>query len=134
MRLRRRFTQPRRKIENIDLTEIIIDGQSAHNYWIEQTGKVEINGQNLYNTLLELIDSTDYQFAQEGNEDNDGGKEKLLDSVFRAFKKEAEFKMIEKYDLTEKINEAKEQKYGLLEPSFEIQEDQGKELLPRSKD
>ena len=34
MRLRRRFTQPRRKIENIDLTEIIIDGQSAHNYWI----------------------------------------------------------------------------------------------------
>ena len=42
--------------------------------------------------------------------------------------------MIEKYDLTEKINEAKEQKYGLLEPSFEIQEDQGKELLPRSKD
>ena len=134
MRLKRRLTQPRKKIENIDLTEIIIDGQSAHNYWIEQTGKVEINGQNLYNTLSELIESTDYQFAQEGNEDNDGGKEKLLDSVFRAFKKEAEFQMIEKYDLSERISEAKEQKYGLLEPSFEIQEDQGKELLPRSKD
>tara|TARA_R110002020_G_scaffold132738_4_gene296316 strand:+ start:2021 stop:5530 length:3510 start_codon:yes stop_codon:yes gene_type:complete len=131
MRLKRRLSQPNRKIENIDLTQVTKNGQSAYNYWIEKIGKTQINGQNLYNTLLDTIESFEYQSAQEGDENNNGGKEIIIDSVFNAFKRQARSDMIEEYGLSEEIKKAREQKYGLREPSYDIQEKQGKEILPR---
>ena len=130
IRLKRRLPQPKRDLENINLTEIKKNNQSAHNYWIERIGKTEVNGQNLYDTLLEIIESTDYEFAQEGNENNRGGKEIIIDSIFNAFKTQAKEDMIEEYDLLETIIEKKEQKYSLREPSYDIEEGP-KELLPR---
>jgi len=131
VRLKRRLSQPNKNIGNIDLTEIKKNNQSAHNYWIERIGKTEVNGQNLYDTLLEVIESTDYEFAQEGDENNRGGKEIMIDSVFNAFKRQAEQDMIEEYDLLEAIEQEKEQEYSLREPSYDIQEQKGKEILPR---
>ncbi len=130
IRLRRRLSQPKNKIENIDLREIIKNGQSAYNYQIERIGKTEINGQNLYDTLLDVIESDQYQSAQEGDENNRGGKEIIIDNIFNAFKRQAKADMIEEYELSEQIEIAKEQKYGLREPSYDIQEP-SKELLPR---
>jgi hypothetical protein len=131
VRLKRRLSQPKKNIGNIDLTEIKKNNQSAHNYWIERIGKTEVNSQNLYDTLLEVIESTDYEFAQEGDENNRGGKEIMIDSVFNAFKRQAEQDMIEEYDLLETIEQEKEQEYSLREPSYDIQEQKGKEILPR---
>jgi predicted oxidoreductase (fatty acid repression mutant protein) len=130
IRLRRRLSQPKNKIENIDLREIVKNGQSAYNYQIERIGKTEINGQNLYDTLLDVIESDQYQSAQEGDENNRGGKEIIIDNIFNAFKRQAKADMIEEYELSEQIEIAKEQKYGLREPSYDIQEP-SKELLPR---
>ena len=131
MRLRRRLTQPDRKIENINLTQIIKNGQSAHNYWIERIGKTEINGLNLYDTLSDVIESQEYELAQEGDETNRGGKEIIIDTVFNAFKRQARADMIEDYDLSDQIEIAREQEYGLREQSYDIEEKQGKEILPR---
>jgi len=131
VRLKRRLSQPNKNIGNIDLTEIKKNNQSAHNYWIERIGKTEVNSQNLYDTLLDVIESTDYEFAQEGDENNRGGKEIMIDSVFNAFKRQAEQDMIEEYDLLEAIEQEKEQEYSLREPSYDIQEQKGKEILPR---
>ncbi len=133
MRLRRRLSQPNKNIGNIDLTEVKKNNQSAHNYWIERIGKTEINGQNLYDTLSEVIESTDYEFAQEGDENNRGGKEIIIDNVFNAFKRQAKEDMIDEYDLLDSIQQEKEQEYSLREPSYDTEEQQGKEILPRRK-
>jgi len=130
MRLKRRLSQPNKKISNIDLTEIKKNNQSAYNYWIENIGKTEINGQNLYNTLSEVIESTDYEFAKEGNENDRGGKQIIIDSIFNAFKTQAKQDMIEHYDLLETIIEKKEETYSLRKPSYDTEEGP-KELLPR---
>ena len=131
MRLKRRLSQPNKNIGNIDLTEVKKNNQSAHNYWIERIGKTEVNGQNLYDTLSEVIESVNYEFAQEGDENNRGGKEIIIDNVFNAFKRKAKEDMIEEYDLLEAIQQQKEQEYSLKEPSYDIQEQKGKEILPR---
>lgn len=131
MRLRRRLSQPDSKIETIDLKEITKNGQSAYNYQIERIGKTEINGQNLYDTLLDAIESEQYQSAQEGNENDRGGKEIIIDKIFNAFKRQAKQDMIEEYELSEQIQIAKEEKYSLREPSYDIEEE-GKEILPRN--
>ena len=133
MRLKRRLSQPNKNIGNIDLTEVKKDNQSAHNYWIERIGKTEVNGQNLYDTLSEVIESTDYEFAQEGDENNRGGKEIIIDNVFNAFKRQAKQDMIEEYDLSDAIQQEKEQEYGLREPSYDTEEQKGKEILPRKE-
>jgi len=133
IRLKRRLSQPNKNIGNINLTEVKKNNQSAHNYWIERIGKTEVNSQNLYDTLLEVIESTDYEFAQEGNEDNRGGKEIIIDNVFNAFKRQAKQDMIEEYDLSDAIQQEKEQEYSLREPSYDTEEQKGKEILPRKE-
>ena len=133
IRLKRRLSQPKKNIGNIDLTEVKKNNQSAHNYWIERIGKTEVNSQNLYDTLSEVIESTDYEFAQEGNENNRGGKEIIIDNVFNAFKRQAEQDMIEEYDLSDAIQQEKEQEYSLREPSYDTEEQKGKEILPRKE-
>jgi hypothetical protein len=133
MRLKRRLSQPNKNIGNIDLTEVKKNNQSAHNYWIERIGKTEVNGQNLYDTLSEVIESTDYEFAQEGDENNRGGKEIIIDNVFNAFKRQAREDMIEEYDLSDAIIQEKEQEYSLREPSYDTEEQKGKEILPRKE-
>jgi len=134
IRLKRRLSQPNKNIGNINLTEVKKNNQSAHNYWIERIGKTEVNSQNLYDTLLEVIESTDYEFAQEGNEDNRGGKEIIIDNVFNAFKRQAKQDMIEEYDLSDAIQQEKEQEYSLREPSYDTEEQKGKEILPRKNE
>jgi len=133
MRLKRRLSQPNKNIGNIDLTEVKKNNQSAHNYWIERIGKTEVNGQNLYDTLSEVIESTDYEFAQEGDENNRGGKEIIIDNVFNAFKRQAREDMIEEYDLSDAIIQEKEQEYDLKKPSYDTEEQKGKEILPRKE-
>jgi len=133
MRLKRRLTQPKKNIGTIDLTEVKKNNQSAHNYWIERIGKTEINGQNLYDTLSEVIESTNYEFAQEGDENNRGGKEIIIDNVFNSFKRQAREDMIEEYDLSDAIIQEKEQEYDLKKPSYDTEEQKGKEILPRKE-
>jgi hypothetical protein len=133
IRLKRRLSQPNKNIGNIDLTEVKKNNQSAHNYWIERIGKTEVNGQNLYDTLSEVIESVNYEFAQEGDENNRGGKEIIIDNVFNAFKRQAKQDMIEEYDLSDAIQQEKEQEYSLREPSYDTEEQKGKEILPRKE-
>jgi ribosomal protein L18E len=131
MRLRRRLSPPNKKIENIDLTKEVKNGQSAYNYLMERIGKTEINGINLYQTLSDLIQSEIYLTAQEGDENNSGGKEILIDKVFNRFKTQAKFEMIEEYNLSGKIEQAQEEKYELRLPGEGRDFIGGKEILPR---
>lgn len=41
--------------------------------------------------------------------------------------------MIEEYDLSDAIQQEKEQEYGLREPSYDTEEQKGKEILPRKE-
>lgn len=98
---------------------------------MERIGKTEINGINLYQTLSDLIQSEIYLTAQEGDENNSGGKEILIDKVFNRFKTQAKFEMIEEYNLSGKIEQAQEEKYELRLPGEGRDFIGGKEILPR---
>jgi len=133
MRLKRRLPEPNRKLEKVvKLDEYEINGQSAHNYWVERIGKTEINGITLYETLEQTIEGSDYQFRQEGNENDRGGKEIIIDSIYNAFKRQAKQDMLEKYtEVNEAVENAREIKFGLREEKFDLDEESAKELLPR---
>ena len=132
MRLKIRLSEPNEmEFKIVNLIDYKKDNQSAHNYWIERIGKTEINGINLKEKLLDTIESIDYNRRQEGDENFDGGKEMILQRIFKSYKNKAYQDMLEEYpEVKEAIDEARKTKYGFRQSIYDIEE-KPKELLPR---
>ena len=132
MRLKIRLREPNEmELKIVNLIDYKKDYQSAHNYWIERIGKTEINGINLKEKLLDTIESIDYNRRQEGDENFDGGKEMILQRIFKSYKNKAYQDMLEEYpEVKEAIDEARKTKYGFRQSIYDIEE-KPKELLPR---
>ena len=105
------------KIKNktVDLTEYKKNGQSAYDYIMQNIGKVKIEGKTLTEYLQKTFDSKDYQNRQEGDINNDGGKQRYIKRIYKGFKDKAYYKMLEEYpNVKQAIIDATKQKYSLL--------------------
>jgi len=132
MRLKIRISEPNEtKFKIVNLIDYKKDNQSAHNYWVERIGKTEINGTNLKDQLLNIIESVDYNRRQEGDENFEGGKEIILKRIFQSYKNKAYQDMLEEYpEVKDAILKARETKYGFRKSTYNTEEMQ-KEVLPR---
>jgi len=132
MRLKIRISEPNEtKFKIVNLIDYKKDNQSAHNYWVERIGKTEINGTNLKDQLLNIIESVDYNRRQEGDENFEGGKEIILKRIFQSYKNKAYQDMLEEYpEVKDAILKARETKYGFRKSTYNTEEIQ-KEVLPR---
>ena len=132
MRLRVPLAEPPEdKFKIVNLTEYKKDGQSAHNYWIERTGKTKIGNRTFKEKLESTFNSLSYKRRQEGDENFDGGKEMTIRKIFQAYKDKAYQDMLDKYpEVDQAVKNARKQKYGFRKTIRDI-EDKPKELLPR---
>ena len=132
MRLKVRISERNEtKFNIVNLIKYKKDNQSAHNYWVERIGKTELNGINLKDQLLNIIESVDYNRRQEGDENFEGGKEIILKRIFQSYKNKAYQDMLEEYpEVKDAIDEARKTKYGFRKSTYDIEE-KPKEVLPR---
>ena len=132
-RLKVALSEPRKIIDNIELLDYKIDGQSAYDYWTERVGKTKVRGLTLKEKLERTFESLSYKRQQDGNLDFDGNKKRIIQRIFEVHKKQAFDDVLEKYKkLEEDLLNAKKEKYGFLQPMRlgDVKE-QPKELLPR---
>ena len=132
-RLKVALSEPRKIIDNIELLDYKIDGQSAYDYWTERVGKTKVRGLTLKEKLERTFESLSYKRQQDGNLDFDGNKKRIIQRIFEVHKKQAFGDVLEKYKkLEEDLLNAKKEKYGFLQPMRlgDVKE-QPKELLPR---
>jgi hypothetical protein len=132
-RLKVALSEPRKIIDNIELLNYKIDGQSAYDYWTERVGKTKVRGLTLKEKLERTFESLSYKRQQDGNLDFDGNKKRIIQRIFEVHKKQAFGDVLEKYKkLEEDLLNAKKEKYGFLQPMRlgDVKE-QPKELLPR---
>jgi len=132
-RLKVALSEPKKIIDNIELLDYKIDGQSAYDYWTERVGKTKVRGLTLKEKLERTFESLSYKRQQDGNLDFDGNKKRIIQRIFEVHKKQAFGDVLEKYKkLEEDLLNAKKEKYGFLQPMRlgDVKE-QPKELLPR---
>ena len=132
-RLKVILSEPKKIIDNIELLDYKIDGQSAYDYWTERVGKTKVRGLTLKEKLERTFESLSYKRQQDGNLDFDGNKKRIIQRIFEVHKKQAFDDVLEKYKkLEEDLLNAKKEKYGFLQPMRlgDVKE-QPKELLPR---
>ena len=132
-RLKVALSEPRKIIDNIELLDYKIDGQSAYDYWTERVGKTKVRGLTLKEKLERTFESLSYKRQQDGNLDFDGNKKRIIQRIFEVHKKQAFGDVLEKYKkLEEDLLNAKKEKHGFLQPMRlgDVKE-QPKELLPR---
>jgi hypothetical protein len=107
-RLKVPFRQPSIKKNDVDLTEIKQNNQSAHNYWVERIGKTKnTSGRTLKDRLEQEINSSGYKRLQEGEDGNIGGKELALKVIYDEYKDIAYQDMLRKYPEVQKSIDAK---------------------------
>jgi hypothetical protein len=107
-RLRVPFRQPLTKRNDVDLTEIKQNNQSAYDYWIERIGKTtNSSGRTLKDRLEQEINSSGYKRLQEGEDGNIGGKELTLKTIYEEYKGYAYEDMLKKYPEVQKAIDAK---------------------------
>lgn len=128
----RAIAEPNQKeLKVVNLIDYKKNNVSAHNYWISRIGKTTVGGLTLKERLDQTINSVSYLRRQEGNENDDGGKEIIIKKIFQAYKERAKQDMLEEYpDVAEAVKNARIEKYGLRKSTFDIDEGP-KELLPR---
>ena len=132
-RLKVALSEPRKIIDNIELLDYKINGQSAYDYWTERVGKTKVRGLTLKEKLERTFESLSYKRQQDGNLDFDGNKKRIIQRIFEVHKKQAFGDVLKKYKkLEEDLLNAKKEKYGFLQPMRlgDVKE-QPKELLPR---
>ena len=82
-RLRIPLGEPQKiKYQTVDLTEYKKDNQSAYDYMMQNIGKVKIEGKTLTEYLQKTFNSNKYKNLQEGNTENDGGKESIYQKKY----------------------------------------------------
>ena len=116
-RLKVPLKQPAVKKENVDLSEIKKDGQSAYDYWIQRIGETKDSAKLTFKErLTREFNSDQYKRAQEGGEGTIGGKEYIVSKVYDQFKAYAYQDMINKYPEVKKaIDQSLTQKSKLMQ-------------------
>jgi len=116
-RLKVPLKQPAVKKENVDLSEIKKDGQSAYDYWIQRIGETKDSSKLTFKErLTREFNSDQYKRAQEGGEGTIGGKEYIVSKVYDQFKAYAYQDMINKYPEVKKaIDQSLTQKSKLMQ-------------------
>ena len=132
-RLRVPLGEPQKiKYKTVDLTEYKKGDQSAYDYMMENIGKVKIEGKTLTEYLQKTFDSNNYQSLQEGNTENDGGKEVYIKKIFKGFKDKAYYEMLKEYtEVKDAIAAAQIKKYGLLKRKKGDETEEINVLLPQ---
>jgi ribulose bisphosphate carboxylase small subunit len=132
-RLRVPLGEPQKiKYKTVDLTEYKKGDQSAYDYMMENIGKVKIEGKTLTEYLQKTFDSNNYQSLQEGNTENDGGKEVYIKKIFKGFKDKAYYEMLKEYpEVKDAIEAAQIKKYGLLKRKKGDETEEINVLLPQ---
>ena len=132
-RLRVPLGEPQKiKYKTIDLTEYKKGDQSAYDYMMENIGKVKIEGKTLTEYLQKTFDSNNYQSLQEGDTENDGGKEVYIKKIFKGFKDKAYYEMLKEYpEVKDAIEAAQIKKYGLLKRKKGDETEEINVLLPQ---
>jgi len=132
-RLRVPLGEPQKiKYKTVDLTEYKKDNQSAYDYMMENIGKVKIDGKTLTEYLQKTFDSKTYQSLQEGDTENDGGKEVFIKKIFKGFKDKAYYEMLKEYpEVKDAIEAAQIKKYGLLKRKKGDETEEINVLLPQ---
>ena len=132
-RLRIPLGEPQKiKYKTVDLTEYKKGDQSAYDYMMENIGKVKIEGKTLTEYLQKTFDSNNYQSLQEGNTENDGGKEVYIKKIFKGFKDKAYYEMLKEYpEVKDAIEAAQIKKYGLLKRKKGDETEEINVLLPQ---
>ena len=132
-RLRVPLGEPQKiKYKTVDLTEYKKGDQSAYDYMMENIGKVKIEGKTLTEYLQKTFDSNNYQSLQEGNTENDGGKEVYIKKIFKGFKDKAYYEMLKEFpEVKDAIEAAQIKKYGLLKRKKGDETEEINVLLPQ---
>jgi len=132
-RLRIPLGEPQKiKYQTIDLTEYKKDNQSAYDYMMQNIGKVKIEGKTLTEYLQKTFDSNKYKNLQEGNTENDGGKEVYIKKIFKGFKDKAYYEMLKEYpEVKDAIKAALKEKSGLLKRKKGDKTEEINVLLPQ---
>ena len=132
-RLRVPLGEPQKiKYKTVDLTEYKKGDQSAYDYMMENIGKVKIEGKTLTEYLQKTFDSNNYQSLQEGDTENDGGKEVYIKKIFKGFKDKAYYEMLKEYpEVKDAIEAAQIKKYGLLKRKKGDETEEINVLLPQ---
>ena len=98
----------------------------------QNIGKVKIEGKTLTEYLQKTFDSNNYQSLQEGNTENDGGKEVYIKKIFKGFKDKAYYEMLKEYpEVKDAIEAAQIKKYGLLKRKKGDETEEINVLLPQ---
>jgi len=115
-RLKVPLRQPATKREEVDLTDIKKNGQSAYDYWIQRIGETKNRGGLTFKQSLENeFNSYQYKHAQEGGEGNIGGREYLVSRIYENYKAYAYQDMLTKYPEAKKaIDKAAQERSNLL--------------------
>jgi len=132
-RLRIPLGEPQKiKYKTVDLTEYKKGDQSAYDYMMENIGKVKIEGKTLTEYLQKTFDSNKYKNLQEGNTENDGGKEVYIKKIFKGFKDKAYYEMLKEYpEVKDAMEAAQIKKYGLLKRKKGDKTEEINVLLPQ---
>jgi len=132
-RLRVPLGEPQKiKYKTVDLTEYKKGDQSAYDYMMENIGKVKIEGKTLTEYLQNIFNTSDYQSLQEGDTENDGGKEVYIKKIFKGFKDMAYYQMLQEYpEVKDAIEAAQIKKYGLLKRKKGDETEEINVLLPQ---
>ena len=132
-RLRIPLGEPQKiKYKTVDLTEYKKGDQSAYDYMMENIGKVKIEGKTLTEYLQKTFDSNKYKNLQEGNTENDGGKEVYIKKIFKGFKDKAYYEMLKEYpEVKDAMEVAQIKKYGLLKRKKGDKTEEINVLLPQ---
>lgn len=132
-RLRIPLGEPQKiKYQTVDLTEYKKDNQSAYDYMMQNIGKVKIEGKTLTEYLQKTFDSNKYKNLQEGNTENDGGKEVYIKKIFKGFKDKAYYEMLKEYpEVKDAIKAALKEKSGLLKRKKGDKTEEINVLLPQ---
>ena len=121
-RLKVPLKQPAVKKENVDLSEIKKDGQSAYDYWVQRIGETKDSAKLTFKErLTREFNSDQYKRAQEGGEGTIGGKEYIVSKIYDQFKAYAYQDMITKYPEVKKATDkslTEKSKLMQLKPSI----------------
>jgi len=133
-RLKIPLTEPQKvKYKTVDLTSFKKDGQTAYDYLIEQIGKsTNSRGETLKQRLGRQFESSSYKTLQEGDINNDGGKEYQIKKIFNQYKDIAYINMLNKFpEAKDAIINARKEQFSLLKRNPETEQTNNEILLPR---
>ena len=114
-RLRVAISGSRRVYERVELKNFKNEkGQTAADWLAENTGKIKMNGKNLYEQLDALFKTKTYLRASDGELDIEGGRKYMVKATINAYRSKALGEMFKQYPDLKKAVETKIRETGKI--------------------